>query len=107
MVLTFQTELAERIIALPNQKDYSRLSVIVQSVCNVIKQHKLYKEIEDLEQQKAYYLSQIEKDSIEYYHLNNTKKEQERLAEKERKRQEKEKIKESLYFLERYIPFKN
>ena len=41
MVLTFQTELAERIIALPNQKDYSRLSVIVQSVCNVIKQHNL------------------------------------------------------------------
>ncbi|MAU37064.1 MAG: hypothetical protein CMD14_06810 [Flavobacteriales bacterium] len=47
---------------------------------NVIKQHKLNKEIEDLEQQKAYYLNQIEKDSIEYYHLNNTKKEQERFA---------------------------
>ena len=41
MVLTFQTELAERIIALPNQKNYSRLSVIAQSVCNVIKQHSL------------------------------------------------------------------
>ena len=47
---------------------------------NIIKQYQLHEEIKDLEKQKAYYLYEIEKDSTEFYHLNNTKEEQERFA---------------------------
>jgi 16S rRNA (adenine1518-N6/adenine1519-N6)-dimethyltransferase len=35
MVLMFQKEVAERLIARPRTKDYGRLSVLVQHVCNV------------------------------------------------------------------------
>lgn len=37
MILMFQKEVAERIIAKPNTKKYGRLSVLVQARCNVIK----------------------------------------------------------------------
>ena len=37
MVLMFQKEVADRIISLPNQKSYSRISVITQARCNVRK----------------------------------------------------------------------
>ena len=37
MILMFQKEVAERIVALPNQKSYSRISVITQSRCGVKK----------------------------------------------------------------------
>ncbi len=37
MVLMFQKEVADRIISLPNQKSYSRISVIAQARCNVRK----------------------------------------------------------------------
>ena len=47
---------------------------------NLIKQYQLQKDVEKLENQKAYYLSEIEKDSTELYHLRNTKEEQERFA---------------------------
>ena len=47
---------------------------------NLIKQYQLQKYAEELENQKAYYLSEIEKDSTEFYNLKNTKKEQERFA---------------------------
>ena len=47
---------------------------------NLIKQYQLQKYVEDLENQKTYYLSEIEKDSTELYHLQNTNKEQERFA---------------------------
>ena len=47
---------------------------------NVIKQYQLHEEIKDLKKKKAYYLYEIKKDSTEFYHLNNTKKEQERFA---------------------------
>ena len=47
---------------------------------NLIKQYQLQKDVEDLENQKAYYLSKIEKDSIELYHLQNTKEAQEKFA---------------------------
>jgi cell division protein DivIC len=47
---------------------------------NFIKQYKLQKDVEGLENHKAYYLSEIEKDSTELYHLKNTKKQQEKFA---------------------------
>ncbi len=37
MILMFQKEVADRIISLPNQKSYSRISVIAQARCNVRK----------------------------------------------------------------------
>ena len=47
---------------------------------NLIKQYQLQKNINNLQKQKAYYLSEIENDSIELYHLQNTKEKQERFA---------------------------
>ena len=47
---------------------------------NLIKQYQLQKDVEDLKSQKAYYLSEIEKDSTELYHLQNTKEAQEKFA---------------------------
>lgn len=47
---------------------------------NLIKQHQLQKNIDTLEGQKEYYISKIKKDSVELYHLQNTKEEQERFA---------------------------
>jgi len=47
---------------------------------NLLKQHKLQKDIKELKEQKEYYLYEIEKDSTELYHLQNTKEEQERFA---------------------------
>ena len=47
---------------------------------NLLKQHKLQKDIKKLKEQKEYYLYEIEKDSTELYHLQNTKEEQERFA---------------------------
>ncbi len=47
---------------------------------NLLKQYKLQKDIKKLKEQKEYYLYQIEKDSTELYHLQNTKEEQERFA---------------------------
>jgi hypothetical protein len=47
---------------------------------NLIKQYQLQKNIEELKIQKTYYTTEIEKDSTEFYHLKNTKKEQERFA---------------------------
>ena len=42
--------------------------------------NELQKNINSLQKQKAYYLSEIENDSIELYHLQNTKEKQERFA---------------------------
>ena len=47
---------------------------------NLLKQYKLQKDIKKLKEQKEYYLYEIEKDSTELYHLQNTKEEQERFA---------------------------
>lgn len=47
---------------------------------NLIKQYKLQKDVEKLENKKAYYLFEIKKDSTELYHLKNTKEEQEKFA---------------------------
>jgi len=47
---------------------------------NLIKQYQLQKNVKGLENQKAYYLSEIEKDSTELYHLQNTKEAQEKFA---------------------------
>tara|TARA_B100001758_G_scaffold247890_1_gene268261 strand:+ start:4105 stop:4413 length:309 start_codon:yes stop_codon:yes gene_type:complete len=47
---------------------------------NLIKQHQLQKNVNELEYQKEYYISEISKDSTKLYHLQNTKKEQERFA---------------------------
>ena len=47
---------------------------------NLIKQYQLQKDVENLENQKTYYLSEIEKDSTELYHLQNTKGAQEKFA---------------------------
>ncbi len=41
VIFTFQKEVAERIISKPNNKNYSRLSVIAQSVCNITLAQKL------------------------------------------------------------------
>ena len=41
VMFTFQKELADRITSQPNNKNYSRLSVIVQSVCEVKKKQTL------------------------------------------------------------------
>ncbi len=41
VMFTFQKEVADRIISGPNSKNYSRLSVIVQSVCDIKKKQKL------------------------------------------------------------------
>ena len=40
-VFTFQRELADRIISKPYSKNYSRLSVVAQSVCQISKKQKL------------------------------------------------------------------
>ena len=47
---------------------------------NLIKQHKLQKKLESLEEQKEYYLLEIEKDSTELYLLKNNKEYQEKFA---------------------------
>ena len=47
---------------------------------NLVKQYQLQKEVNELEAQRSYYISEIKKDSIELYHLQNTKKVQERFA---------------------------
>jgi len=47
---------------------------------NLIKQHQLQKNVDALEDQKEYYISKINKDSAELYHLQNNKEEQERFA---------------------------
>ena len=47
---------------------------------NLIKQYQLQENVKGLENQKAYYISEIKKDSAEKYHLQNTKEEQERFA---------------------------
>ena len=41
VMFTFQKEVAERITSQPNSKSYSRLSVIVQSVCDIKKKQNL------------------------------------------------------------------
>ncbi len=45
VMFTFQKEVADRITSEPNSKSYSRLSVIVQSVCDIKKKQKLPAEI--------------------------------------------------------------
>ena len=45
VMFTFQKEVADRIISGPNSKHYSRLSVIVQSVCDIKKKQNLSAEI--------------------------------------------------------------
>ena len=45
VMFTFQKEVAERIISKPNSKNYSRLSVITQSVCDIKKKQNLPAEI--------------------------------------------------------------
>jgi len=47
---------------------------------NLIKQHKLQKDVDALKTQKEYYNSEITKDSTDLYHLQNTKAEQEKFA---------------------------
>ena len=47
---------------------------------NLMKQYQLQKDINRLEKQKIYYLSEIEEDSVELYQLQNNKEEQERFA---------------------------
>jgi len=47
---------------------------------NLIKQHKLQKDVDALKTQKEYYNSEITKDSTDLYHLQNIKAEQERFA---------------------------
>jgi len=47
---------------------------------NLIKQYQLQKEVNNLENKKRYYISEIKKDSTEFYHLKNTPSEQERFA---------------------------
>ena len=47
---------------------------------NLIKQYQLQKDINKLEKQKEYYLSEIENDSTELYQIQNNKEEQERFA---------------------------
>ena len=41
VMFTFQKEVADRIISRPNSKNYSRLSVMVQSVCDIKKRQNL------------------------------------------------------------------
>ena len=45
VMFTFQKEVADRITSEPNCKNYSRLSIIVQSVCNIKKKQNLPAEI--------------------------------------------------------------
>ncbi len=45
VMFTFQKEVADRIISNPNSKNYSRLSVITQSVCDIKKKQNLPAEI--------------------------------------------------------------
>ena len=45
VMLTFQKELANRIISKPNNKNYSRLSVVVQSVCDIKKHQKISSQV--------------------------------------------------------------
>jgi activator of HSP90 ATPase len=47
---------------------------------NLIKQHKLQKDVDALKAQKEYYISEITKDSTDLYHLQNINEEQEKFA---------------------------
>ncbi len=47
---------------------------------NLIKQYQLQKDVEKLEKQKEYYITEIERDSTDFYHLKNTKEKQEIFA---------------------------
>lgn len=47
---------------------------------NLIKQHKLQKDVDALKAQKEYYNYEITKDSTDLYHLQNIKEEQEKFA---------------------------
>ena len=47
---------------------------------NLIKQYQLQKDVKKLEDKKNYYLLEIEKDSVELYHLQNTQEKQEKFA---------------------------
>lgn len=47
---------------------------------NLIKQYQLNKDIEQLENQKEYYLTEIEKDSTQFYRIQHIKEEQETFA---------------------------
>tara|TARA_B100001758_G_C18008565_1_gene401826 strand:+ start:73 stop:381 length:309 start_codon:yes stop_codon:yes gene_type:complete len=47
---------------------------------NLIKQYQLQKDVKKLEDKKTYYLLEIEKDSVELYHLQNTQEKQEKFA---------------------------
>ena len=47
---------------------------------NCIKQAKLKSEIEDLEEQKTYYLNEIHKDSVALFDLTNNQETQEKFA---------------------------
>ena len=60
---------------------------------NLIKQYQLQKDVKKLEDKKTYYLLEIEKDSTELYHLQNTQEQQEKFArEKFLMKKEKEDI---------------
>lgn len=50
---------------------------------NLIKQYQIQKDIDNLEEQKRYYISERYKDSVKLYHLQNTKEEQERFSREE------------------------
>ena len=45
VMFTFQKEVADRIISKPNSKNYSRLSVITQAVCNIKKKQNIPAEV--------------------------------------------------------------
>ena len=47
---------------------------------NLIKQYQLHKNIQDLESQKTYYLSEIEKDSTKFHLIQSNQEEQEKFA---------------------------
>ena len=47
---------------------------------NLIRQYHLHKDIQELQEKKAYYMSEINKDSIETNELKNSKKAQEKFA---------------------------
>tara|TARA_B100001250_G_scaffold81365_1_gene67042 strand:- start:42097 stop:42411 length:315 start_codon:yes stop_codon:yes gene_type:complete len=60
---------------------------------NLIKQYHLYNNINKLKKQKGYYLTEIERDSTQFYRLQHTKEEQEKFArEKFMMKKEKEDI---------------
>ena len=47
---------------------------------NLIKQYQLQKNIDQLKNQRKYYLNEIKKDSTQFYRIQHTKEEQERFA---------------------------